>query len=63
MRANSPLWARPMEQLNTRLGRVCCALEIADLKTGEASMVCSIELGAGRLKEYEERVFHINPRA
>lgn len=59
---DSRKWLPAMELLGNRLGDVCCALELTDLRTGMTSMECSVDLGTQHLKLYEERIFHINPR-
>lgn len=55
-------WLIAISQVSDAAGAVCSALEFADLSTGEASMECSFRMEGSVLRDYEERIFHINPR-
>lgn len=55
-------WKPAMQTLSDRLSAVGCALELTDLNTGATSMEISVELDADLKRDYEERIFHINPR-
>lgn len=55
-------WLPAMTSLSQAMGAVGCALELTDLRTGAATMANSAALDGDVLRDYEERVFHINPR-
>lgn len=55
-------WKSALTLMNDTIGGVCCALECADMNTGQASMEITIPIDGDLLRLYEERVFHINPR-
>lgn len=55
-------WCPAMALLSGKLGAVCCALELTDVSSGGAVMETSLDLDEGLLREYEDRIFHINPR-
>jgi DNA-binding CsgD family transcriptional regulator len=55
-------WLLAMTSMSDAIGAVCCALELADLNTGATVMKNSVEMDGSLLKEYEERIFQINPR-
>ena len=55
-------WLPAMASLSDSIGGVCCALELTDLNTGVAVMKNTLELDETLLRDYEERIFHINPR-
>lgn len=55
-------WLPALSLMSETAGINACALEFADLNTGQASMECNYALDTDVLDLYEERVFHINPR-
>lgn len=55
-------WQPAMSSLSDAIGAECCALELADLNTGATVMENSIELDESLLRQYEDRIFQINPR-
>lgn len=55
-------WLDALQKTSDAVGATCSALEYIDLNTGEASMECSFQMEGRVLRDYEERVFHINPR-
>lgn len=55
-------WVPAMTSLSHAMGAVGCALELTDLNTGAAYMANSAALDDDLARDYEERIFHINPR-
>lgn len=55
-------WLPALSTMSEKIGAVCCALEFTDLNTGAAVMENSVDLDDQLLNQYEERIFHINPR-
>ena len=55
-------WMPAMSSLSHAMGAVGCALELTDLKSGAAYIANSAALDDDLAREYEERIFHINPR-
>lgn len=51
-----------MSLLSQAMGSVGCALELTDLNTGAAHIANSAALDDDLACEYEEHIFHINPR-
>ncbi|NBC35097.1 hypothetical protein GTZ99_00825 [Novosphingobium sp. FSY-8] len=55
-------WMPAMTSLSEAMGAVGCALELTDLNTGAAYVANSAALDGAVRRDYEERIFHINPR-
>lgn len=55
-------WLEALQMTGNALGAVCCCLEFADLNSGMAMLESPLELGQDVLADYNERIFHINPR-
>lgn len=55
-------WEPAMMALEAGLGAACCALELTDTSTGAVVIKNTCGLDDAMRREYEERVFHINPR-
>ncbi|MBS0478620.1 MAG: hypothetical protein JSR79_04890, partial [Proteobacteria bacterium] len=55
-------WLPALSLVSDATGAVCSSLEYVDLNTGEAAMECSFPLEGSVLRDYEEHIFHINPR-
>ncbi|NMN07504.1 MULTISPECIES: helix-turn-helix transcriptional regulator [unclassified Novosphingobium] len=55
-------WRSAMELLSDRVGAVGCALELTDLNSGAAVMENTVQLDADQLGQYQDRIFHVNPR-
>lgn len=55
-------WEPAMVALQAGVGAACCALELADTTTGAVIIKNTCGLDDAIRREYEERIFHINPR-
>jgi DNA-binding CsgD family transcriptional regulator len=55
-------WLPALSLASDTIGAVCSALEYVDLNTGAAAMESSLQIEDSVLRDYEERIFHINPR-
>ena len=55
-------WEPAMVALQTGVGAACCALELTDTTTGAVAIKNTCGLDDAMRLEYEERIFHINPR-
>jgi len=55
-------WEPAMVALETGVGAACCALELTDTTTGAVVIKNTCGLDDAIRREYEERIFHINPR-
>lgn len=55
-------WLPAMNLMCDTTGAVCCALELTDVLAGTAVMKCTVDFDDKILNDYNERIFHINPR-
>lgn len=55
-------WDPAMVALQTGVGAACCALELTDTTTGAVVIKNTCGLDDAIRREYEDRIFHINPR-
>jgi len=55
-------WMPALKLMSETIGSASCSLELADLNTGLASINCTCPLDDRVIEQYEERIYHINPR-
>lgn len=55
-------WWPALNLMSDEMGSASSALELADLNTGAASINCTFPMDDHLIQQYEERVYHINPR-
>ena len=55
-------WLPALLIMSDAMGAASCAMELADLNTGLASINCTYPLDTHVVRLYEERIYHINPR-
>ena len=55
-------WMPALKLMSENIGSASCSLELADLNTGLASINCTCPLDDHVIEQYEERIYHINPR-